>query len=376
MGMVHDRTYFRWPEHWFGFAALAGLVLANVAVSLLVALNFLLGSALINDNDMGPEVIRRPLVRVITEALYDAIPETTKQAGTQWLGELRDSPTGQYLLHMHFGEKLDYQSWVLWHIEDGDIFHTAVKLFVVYHSLWIFLFMFMHLARHTYRPQGQPGDAREGWYFALGAALLTQLLLGAFVIKYSFSYDFAELFFSSALLYLLYIQRWWLYLACFLLACLTKETVIFSVFFFAIWGFSRVPKRSYLLLLAVQMVLYAAVRLGLAAYYEHTDGFLYTNRSMLVMQWMMYYGYDNVMTIIGTLLLLAYRWQEKPLLWRMALWMLVPNFFAYLIIGNGPEYRAFYWSMPSMILLASHTIMQVLNLHKKTPEVMDPRRLH
>lgn len=191
------------------------------------------------------------------------------------------------------------------------------------------------------------------------APLVLLLALPAFATHFAYIYDPAEMFFSGLCLYFLYQQRWAAYLAAIALATCNKETSIFCIFLYFIWCYGRLPMRDYVRLGALQLAIYAVVKGAITVHFASAPGrFLAFWRIRHLYYLLGGYNYYTVIGLAVTVLLLTYRWQEKPPFLRACLWMLVPNTVAYVLFCMPGEYRSFYFSLPAAVLLATDTLMR------------------
>jgi len=334
--------------HWFFIALI-------LVLSLWTWMNFTLGSHLAYDYFRPQVVAQRPLIHMITQGAAALVPEAAEQQMTKNLIAMRDSALAQTILRLKFQDPTNYTNMIMVRISDARIFYTSMQLFVVYITLCMFVWMLYKLALTVF-PQSSA--------YALIAPVLSLIMISTFAVNYGYTYDFAELFFSCAFLYALYKERFALYLFLVALATVNKETTIFGIFFFAVWFFGRMPQRKYIFLLAAQLLVFAVVRITIIESYTGPPGPDFGYLPVLVSQLTSFYRYDyqHVMTLLLSLLFVMYRWPEKPIFLRYALWMFAPNLAAYLLISYTYEYRNFYWSMPPALLLATHSFISLTGI--------------
>lgn len=327
---------------WLAVYALASLYVMAV---------FMLGSNLLNDNGRTPEVQRRPLVFALGSALSGVMPEAIVPV----LADVRDSAGMQAAMTgAGWTLPLDYNDEGVAHLSDGQLRLTFSLLLVVYAFLLGFMAALRRLALALW-PE-LPACAQV-------APLLALLPVMVCARSYAYTYDFAELFFATLYLLALLHGRWAALLLCVALGTLNKETTLFGIFLFAVWGGVRLPKGRWLLLLAAQLAVYAGVRAGINAVEGVELPLVYGNNLLLHVQDLMTQPYlegMQVMCLLAAVLLLVYRWQEKPALLKAGLWMLLPNTAAFLLIGNPGEWRVFYWCLPVLALLATHSVVRMV----------------
>lgn len=311
------------------------------------------GSSRYLSDFMRPTIVKqRVLVETVVQAVAFVTPDNLRASLTQQLIEFRDSAVAKRILRI---KSQPYDDNVkMFFLSDVNIFYFGVKAFVMYLTELLFLYMLYSLTLLVFP------DSRT---CALLSPLLAILVISSAATRYAYSYDFAELFFSCAFLHALFRQRFLLYLVLVALGTLCKETTIFGIFFFAIWFFTRLPQRQYLLLLGLQISIYAIIRASVIMIYGSVNmDYLKPERLAGNIMGLELGSYYTALSMLGTILLLSYGWKEKPLFLRYALLMFLPNLVAYILTCNSGEYRDFYWSMPPMWLLATHTMVQLTNI--------------
>jgi hypothetical protein len=301
-------------------------------------------------------VAYRPLILNITTVLDWIVPEAVKDHARPYLLSAIESDLASALISRNYTEPAKLA------LSEPRIVWTAELLLVVYLTLLSSVWMVFALAKALL--PGSPATV-------LIAPVLTLLLLSIFHGTYGYTYDYAELFFSAALLYLLFRQRWGLYLLCFALATYNKETSLFTIFFYFLFYASRLPRRRYIVLGVAQLALYAAIRAGIMHYYADLPSvfgdegaYIHTWRENLLYLFT-YNNFNDLVNLIVMVVLLTYRWWEKPLFLRAALWMLPANAAAYFLACHAGEYRDFLWCLPVLVILAAHSLACMAGFHKK-----------
>jgi hypothetical protein len=322
---------------------------------------FIPGSAYgINNTPVGrevrPPVAYRVLMPTVTSVVRSLMPDTLVQAASPYLISARDSEVGKRLL------RLSRLPAIPEPLSDARIFDTSIQMFLVWLSLLAFTAMLYLLTKELF-------PAIHAC--ALLAPLVFLWLLPVPLSRFAYTYDFAELFFSCATMYLLLRRQWWFYMGCLAVATLNKETSIFVIFFFIVWFYPRLPRRFYIKLCIMQLLLYAIVHGMVYLHYNiHLEAMhRYSNfvqKFTVHMNYMYGYSFHTFIAFLGTLLLLFYRWEEKPAFLLGALWMFLPNMAAYVLLCNDGEYRDLFWSMPPMVILATHSLVLLTNAHKVT----------
>ena len=74
------------------------------------------------------------------------------------------------------------------------------------------------------------------------------------------------------------------------------------------------------------------------------------------------YNLTLAFTLLGLIILVYYKWQEKPQFLKITLWMLVPLLVLTLCLGYLDELRDYYEVYPAVIILISHSIARVLGI--------------
>lgn len=335
-------------------AVSAGFAIFYVLSALFVMTVFIPGSAYLTDNSyeqLAPPVAYRVLMPLMTDTLHTLVPQAVEDALTPLLASMRDSDTGRRLLQLDRFDQLPRT------FNDEALVRTLIRVVLVFGWCLAFVAMLQRLARDLF--PHSPATS----YMAPGLFLW---LLPVFMSRYAYTYDFAELFFSCACLWLLWLRRWPLYLLCFAFATLNKETSGFVIFFFAIWFVSRLPRQQFIQLLLAQLLIYGAIELAIISSYSHIPGShggtgltYYINTFLRHLRYAFGYNYYSYLGGVATLMLVTYRWQEKPAFLFSALWMMVPNVVAYIFTCNVGEYRDLFWCMPVPVLLAAHSLVKI-----------------
>lgn len=200
-----------------------------------------------------------------------------------------------------------------------------------------------------------PGQAAV----ALFAPVFAVVAFTSFGYQWQYIYDIACLCLSAACMYFIYTRRMRFYLLAFFLSCLNKETAILSLVLFCIWHLHRLPARSFTLLFVAQCVIYALVRVALSFNYVNNPGmFLEDNMSLVLSQDVLgSAGIYKVTTFAALWFLMTFRWNEKPLFLKRALWLLPVMYAAYFLYGFPHEYRVFFDVHTPLVLLATHTLV-------------------
>lgn len=325
-------------------------MLAYLLLSLQVLAVFFHGSEFATNymrHDQRP-VMLRALIPLVSDTLNGLIPDSIRPALAAPLLSLIE---WQPIVKLIRAAPQRF-AWVL---EPNEIVATGVRMAVVYLSLVAFLAMFYRLASSLL-----PGSRA----YALFAPMLALLIMPVCYQSFGYTYDFADLFFSCALLYLLHKQRFTQYLAVLALATFNKETSLFTIFFFAIYFIDYLPRRNYLLLLGAQLATYAAIKGGLEWHYaaypflpwppENGQVLRLNDNISYVLNYLFFY---SVLGLVAVFLLLTYRWEEKPVFLRRAIPMFGLNVLVCFFMNSPGEFRNWLWGMPPLVLLATHSLL-------------------
>ena len=285
-------------------------------------------------------VVYRVLIPIIAKVAHSIIPEAIEQPLTEKMIHWRDSEEGKKTINSFFLHAPP--------LTDDKIFESAVAAFVAYLTLLAFIWMLYTLACALFP---------ESSAYALYAPLIALQLLLALTVRNSYIYDFAELFFSCALFYLLFKQRWGLYMVTLVFAVLNKETALFSIFFYAIWFYPRLPRKQYIQLFMQQLLIYGAIKTGINTYFSDMPGVVFYNHFLSHIEYAAQHIVTTTLLVIATIGVIWYKWNEKPTFLCGGLWMALPNLAAYLLFCSAGEYRDLYWIVPILVLHATYAMM-------------------
>jgi hypothetical protein len=178
-------------------------------------------------------------------------------------------------------------------------------------------------------------------------------------------YDMTVLFFMACLLRAMACERNLVYLLVFAVSCVNKETTILISIAFAAVFFRRMEMPRYVVMLAVQLVVFVAIYVTLRVMYSHNPG------SGVEVHWREEFGYYRshlrnvysigifLIAIILFLFLVTFRWSSKPRFLRRAALMTVPQM-ALFFYGAAPgEVRSLYEILPLISLLMLTTVASI-----------------
>ncbi len=348
--MLSAAKPFSYPHALIQRSVMPAFIVLYALLSLWAAVNIFVGSNFMSDWFRPPEIQHRPLIHMTSVVLTAFIPSGLEEAAAKYLIRFREGELMQSILHLRYADTHDPKNIYLSLISDQHIFFTTVKMTVVYLTICLFIWMMYKLAAAIFP---------ETRAYALVAPVIGLLTVFPFAPEYAYSYDFAELFFSCAILYALYKERMGLYFLLLAIGTLNKETTLFGICFFVVWFFTRMPQRLYVKMVLAQLLVFGAVRLVVSIWLGPTQDITYQFQPLRAIFALYNYDFTNLIVLLVIVMLVSYRWQEKPLFLRYALWMIVPNMVAYILLCSPYEYRDLYWCMPPMFILASHTLVQM-----------------
>lgn len=367
----------------------SGFIALYVVLSLKVMMMFIPASSYGMDMHMNnkingeqsPPASYRMLVPWISREMVGLMPEAVRENLTPTLITLRDSAFVSKWWASREPRVVDAA------VNDSHIFNTCVDMAVIYVTLLAFVWSLYHLASLL---------LPHSITYRLMAPLVALLLIAPLNKVFAYSYDYAELFFSCALLSLLLRERWWAYVVCLGFATLNKETAIFAVVFYFIWAYKKLPMKRYLTMGIVQMAVYGMVEMLIWYHFSDMDGMgpaspsyppyapsffdvmyvsidlltsgfagllhehpnMYAKRALFLLD----HDYTTFVHFMITALFLTYRWVEKPELLRSGLWIAAMNVIAFVFFCNTAEFRDLFFCMPVLVLLATHTLISASGL--------------
>jgi hypothetical protein len=274
--------------------------------------------------------------------------------------------------------------WLSAHRRFGWGSHPLPQHYVAYLALWPVLFLLILAMRRLTRLERCFPDA-----FVDCAPALALLVLPLAFSRGGYVYDFPELLLITAALCLLVERRWVLYYACFMLACLNKETAILLVIYFVALELAKM--RSRLLLAHIGM--HALLGLPILAWqrlaFAKNPGAgaefqLWENLRFLlspepwIRTWdpygplLPFPGPFNILSLVligGAVFMF---WPEKPRRWRLAFRVMIPVLVSLVVLfGTRDEARNFSLIFPVTYLLACHTAARLYGLAVSATEGLE-----
>jgi hypothetical protein len=169
-------------------------------------------------------------------------------------------------------------------------------------------------------------------------------------------YDFTQLLFMAALLGAMAAGRQGLYLVLFTCACFNKETTIFASIAYAFYFVDHLRRRTLVAMLLAQALIFGLIYFGLRRHYAGNPGQGMENWAAAQMAWLGRRTFSEYLAWTGGILLVAYRWPEKPVLMRRAAWVLVPHLALIVTSAYPGEVRNLYESLPILSLFVLRNV--------------------
>ena len=186
-----------------------------------------------------------------------------------------------------------------------------------------------------------------------------------FYVNDNYIYDFPSLMFFTAGLFFLQKQNWKLFLSIFFLSCWNKETTVLLTLIFIIHYRKNfiTEKKKYFTLLLLQLVIFIFIKVILTITFLDNPG-SFVEFHLLDYNKILLNGY-NLLTfssLLFLLLLVAYKWKEKPVFLKDSLWIGIPLILLTLFFGFFNELRDYYETYPVMVLLIGYSIAKIFGL--------------
>jgi len=296
-------------------------------------------------------LVYRVLIPETIQLVKALVPEAAKAPLTDIFTGMRNSPIGQEVIFTSCKCSAYLKSSYRRLIDDAHIYSTGIKMTVIFVTLLAFVWMFTKLALAVFP---------DNLACALLSPVVILLWLPTIIHGYAYTYDFAELFFSCACLYLLLKRQFTAYLICFAFATLNKETSVFMFPVYVMWFYNRLDRGTFLRLLLLQIVVYCVVKGQVNIYYMDVPGRVFDpSFPKYNLRALLYLDQYHLIFLLGLLALVVFQWKRKPAFLRCALWVLPVNAIAYIAACNFGEYRSFYWSLPVLSMFIAHTLVQI-----------------
>jgi hypothetical protein len=216
-----------------------------------------------------------------------------------------------------------------------------------------------------------PGE--RSWSHWIVAPALLLFLVPVVYKGLGHIYDFTVLFFMATLLWAMARERHGLYLLVFAASCLNKETTILMSVAYAAVFFQRMTLSRYAMMLAAQVMIWLAIYVPLRLAYKENPG---SGVEVHLHEQFAYYhshlssGFILAafcVAVILFLVLLTFRWRQKPQFLRRASAMIAPHM-ALLFYGAAPgEVRNLYEIVPLFSILILCSVQSMIQLPWQRP---------
>jgi hypothetical protein len=173
-------------------------------------------------------------------------------------------------------------------------------------------------------------------------------------------YDFTVLLLMAALLYAIAAQQHVLYLLLFTVSCFNKETTLFASVAYTCYFVDRMAWTTFIPMVLAQGLVFVLIYLGLHRYYAGNGG---ANLESWLAEQLTFLGrrsFADYLSWLGGVLLVAFRWPEKPLMMRRSMWMVVPNVCLVVTSAYPGEVRNLYESLPLLSLFVLHNTRELV----------------
>lgn len=284
--------------------------------------------------------VARVLLPAATRLITSTIPDRARSSLCSW------AASNSFVQRVFEKRKWELEYFV----------EYCIAAVLMYASLVGFVFAFRHCFRGVYDAPGRFLDA---------ITLIALLSLPVCFRYYSYLYDFPVLLLFTLGLGLMVRSKWSLYLIVFLFAVINKETAILLSFVFVIHHLSdrRMPRLFFWRLLAIQMAIFVAVRAVISFVFRNNPGtFLEFHLFDHNIRLLRPYPLATVLSWFIVVFFVFYRWNEKPLFLRYAIWIAVPLVGMTVFFGFLDELRGYYELYPIVILLFAHTLAVILEI--------------
>ena len=231
----------------------------------------------------------------------------------------------------------------------------SFAMLIMFFSLWGFSFAIRYLFTLFYNTSSWVADS---------VSVLALLGLPTMFQYTSFIYDFPLLFLYTLGLIFLYKQDWSKFLIIFLVGCINKETTILLTLIFYIFYKSGLEKELFNKLLIAQFAIFILVKSVLYFVFNNNPG-TFIEFHLIDHNLRLLTGYDLTLAaaVLGLVLLVFYKWNEKPDYLITSLWMFVPLVVLTFFLGYLDELRDYYEVYPVVIIFIAHSIAKILEIN-------------
>ena len=240
----------------------------------------------------------------------------------------------------------------------------SFAMLIMFLSLWGFSIAIRYLFILFYNSSS---------WFADSVSVLALLGLPTMFQYTSFIYDFPLLLLYTLGLIFLYKQDWLNFLIIFLVGCINKETTILLTLVFYIFYKSSLKKELFNKLLIAQFAIFLLIKSLLYFIFKNNQG-TFIEFHLIDHNLRLLTGYDLTLAaaVLGLILLVFYKWNEKPNFLKTSLWMFIPLVILTLFLGYLDELRDYYEVYPIVIIFITHSIARILDVNLKVSIQSEP----
>lgn len=297
--------------------------------------------------------IFRQMVPIMAHGVVAVTPQGLQDSATQAMAEWLNTPKSMFATMVSYRHSASKPP----ELRDEWLYPFTVVVILDYLFLMGYVFYVWKLAQLLFPTL---------FSVQVMAPVFALLAIPPFCSKFAYIYDFPVLFFSAWMTYILLRGRLWLYTLFVGVATLNKETSIYLLAVFVLYGWKMLPPKVWRYHAALQLGLICVVKLAVSVYYADSPGEFLWTRGL----------YDHIMTnldgfavytwlgLMAATLLIGARWHEKPYILRC--WAVLVPFAAmsWLIFGMRNEYRVMYEVFPPLVLMACHTLARAARWHE------------
>lgn len=296
----------------------------------------------------------KPFVyRLLVPHVVNLIAESVPHSGQMWL-----------LSKFHFSSRHESPYFISDYLRTPEYeFQGLLIILIGAVSLATYLAILFMIGRKLY-----PKDINAALLFPLAGVFA----LEPFVMPRYYYYDFPTLAIWAGCYYAVYCKSLRAYFACFVLACLNKETAALLIPYFLICSRYLELRAKKLAILIGAQLLMCALNFSFLSYH-----FSYSTKSALqdhlreniVTQMFAGYNLETYTMFFGLIFILRLGWQYKPFVFKAPL-ALFPFFYVlYRWGGCCIEWRVFYELFPAFVTLAVISLIDLRLYTRGNPAI-------
>jgi hypothetical protein len=316
--------------------------------------------AMLSGTAITPHVYRQ-MVPVMANTVIALTPQPVADAATALLHDWLADRKSLFATGVRFRHPVAPPP----ELADEHLYPLAVLMVIDYAFLMGYLYFVWVVAKRLF-PQMFSAQ--------LIAPLVAALSLPPVCAKFGYIYDFPVLFFSMWLTHVLLQRRLWLFTLSIALVTFNKETSIYLIALFALWGWRELPRRTWQVHLLCQIFLLVLVKAAVTLHYSQNAGEFLWVRGFYdhIVTNMDGYAVYTFLGLVAAAYLISYRWSEKPFVLQCWVALLPFSALSWLIFGMRNEYRVMYEMFGALSLLTAHTMAVTLrwqDAKETTPDV-------